>query len=212
MKVSICLPIHDMKNAEFFLERCLDSIISQSFEDFEVVIADNSPTDKLLNLITKYGMKIIYHMNPDKGMAPNTNFAIKLAEGEIIKVLYMDDYFAHKDALKYIVEAFKGQWLINGTEDNPYPYYTDDIHLGNNKLGSPSALAMLNGKKPMLFDEKMTWLLDCDLYKRLYDKYGEPEILDGFHVVIGKGDHQITHILTDNQKLEEEKYMQNKYA
>lgn len=186
-KISIAVPYYGgMKNAQFFLDRCLDSIRSQTFQDFEIIVTDKG------------------------AMAENTNSAIKQCRGELIKVLYMDDYFADKNALKRIVEAFKGDWMITGTDNNPHPRWTDDIHTGNNKLGSPSALTMRNNK-PLLFDENLGWLLDCDYYKRMYDRYGEPQILDGVNVMIGVGEHQATNTMGEAIKIKEHKYMLKKY-
>lgn len=186
-KLSIVIPIHDMKGGAEFLWRSVNAFMEQSFQDFEIVI-------------TKQGK-----------MAENTNAGIKRARGELIKVLYLDDRLAHKDALKEIVENFKGDWLITGCDTNEFPYYTDDIEMGNNKLGSPSVLTIRNDN-PLLFDEKMSWLLDCDLYKRMYEKFGEPVILDGIHVIMGIGDHQMTKILTDDEKKSEEDYLREKNA
>ncbi len=187
MKISIAIPIHNMKKKDYFLKRCLDSVRMQSFQDFEIVITDEGK------------------------MAENTNAAIKECVGDLIKILYMDDYFAHKDALKDIVDKFNGKWMITGTDTNPHPYWTDDIETGNNKLGSPSALTIKNGLH-MYFDERMSWLLDCDFYKRMQKKYGEPTILNDINVNIGIHDGQMTNILTDEEKINEYKYMQKKYA
>lgn len=181
-KISVVIPIHDMKNGANFLWQSINALMEQSFKDFEIVIVKEGK------------------------MAENTNAGIKRARGELIKILYLDDRLAHKDALKDIVENFKGQWLITGVNDNLNPYYTHDIETGNNKLGSPSALTILNDN-PMLFDENMSWLLDCDYYKRMYEKYGEPVILTGVNVIIEKGDHQMTNILTDEDKAKEEEYI-----
>lgn len=212
--ISIALPIHDMNRADFFLQRVFDSIIGQTYEDFEVVITDNSDDDHLEKMIRTYGMNISYFRNPIKGMAQNTNEAIRRSKGQLIKIIYMDDYFAHKEALNDIVKAFKGHWLITATDNNHNPYYTKDIETGNNRLGSPSALTILNDK-PMLFDEEMTWLLDCDYYKRMYMAYGEPVILKVVgrkaNVIMGIGKHQMTHILTPEDKELEHRYMRNKY-
>lgn len=186
-KLSIVVPYHDMKNAEFFLKRNIDSIMSQTFSDYEIVL-------------TKEG-----------SMPENTNRGIKRARGELIKILYLDDYLAHKDALKDIAEAFTGHWLVTGTDNNPIPYWTDDIETGNNKLGSPSSLTVLNDS-PLLFDEEMTWLLDCDYYKRMHDLYGEPVILEGVNVNIGVHEGQVSNLLTDKEKHSEQEYMKQKYG
>jgi glycosyltransferase involved in cell wall biosynthesis len=187
MKLSIVIPIHDMVGGADFLWRSINALTEQTFQDFELII-------------TKQGK-----------MAANTNAGIKRARGELIKILYLDDYLAHKDALKDIMEAFTGNWLITATDNNLNPYWTDDIETGNNKLGSPSALTIKNDN-PLLFDEKMSWLLDCDYYKRMYTRYGEPVILDKINVNIGVGNHQMTHLLTEEQKDLEANYLKQKYA
>lgn len=210
--ISIALPIHGMDNAEFFLGRCLGSIAKQSFKDFVVVITDNCDDDRLEKHLNGLPFNIQYSRNSRKGMAQNTNEAIKRSQGDLIKILYMDDYLAHEDALLDIYNNFKGHWLITATDNNPHPHYTDNIEKGNNRLGSPSALTILNGvEKPLLFDEEMTWLLDCDYYKRMHALYGEPVIVEKVGVVMGIGEHQMTQILTDGEKEIEELYMRHKY-
>lgn len=186
-KISIVLPIYGgMKNGEFFFWRAVNSIMDQTFKDYELVI-------------TREGT-----------MPENTNAGIRRSRGELIKILYQDDYLAHPDALKDIVESFKGHWLITAADNNPNPHYTQDIVSGNNRLGSPSALTILN-QDPLFFDEDMTWMLDCDYYKRMYDKFGEPIILNKVGVNIGVGDHQMTHILTDGEKELELRLIKHKH-
>lgn len=189
-KVSIVVPIHEMANGAFFLWRLVNSLTEQTFKDWELII-------------TKDGK-----------MAENTNAGIKRARGEFIKILYLDDWFAHDNALQAMVEEFThiDEWLICGVDTNPHPQWTSDIETGNNKLGSPSALMFRNNfENNILFDENMSWLLDCDLYKRMEEKHGTPAILQGIHVFIGQGDHQMTHILTDEEKLAEHEYIKQKY-
>lgn len=222
-KMTIAVPVHGMENGPLFLRRLFDSLWNQSFQDFEIVVTDNSDDDELEKVCDWYRTGIRYFKNPRKGMAQNTNEAIKRSTGEVIKILYMDDFMAHNRALEKVWDAFDGQWLVTGCThtarkdravqywfDNHVPHYNDNIHLGENTIGSPSVLTILN-EDPLLFDENMTWLLDCDLYKRCYEKYGEPKILKDINVVIGVGDHQMTHILSENQKLSEHEYITNKY-
>jgi len=203
------------------LTRSFEKLKEQTFKDFEVVISDNSEDNVVKDLCEKaeyQSLNIRYIRNPIKGMAQNTNSAIKHATGEIIKILYMDDYLAHADSLKSIVDNFDGYWLVTGCEHNDgnkvynphYPKYTKKVYRGENTIGSPSVLSIKNDN-PMLFDENMTWLLDCDYYKRMYDKYGEPKILNEINIVIGTGQHQVTNILPDSAKKRERYYMAKKY-
>ena len=188
-KVSIVLPIHDMKNGAFFLWRAINSIMEQTFKNYEIII-------------TKEG-----------SMPVNTNIGIKRATGELIKILYMDDWFAHPLALEHMVEAMnqrpKSHWLITATDTNTNPHWTDDLETGNNKLGSPSALMTRN--PTTYFDEKLSWLLDCDLYKRLESQFGKPVILEDININIGVHEGQMTNILTDEEKLTEHNYTKTKF-
>lgn len=187
--ISICIPVYDdMENGDFFLQRCLDSIKSQTYTDYEIVMTN-------------------------RGNSPyNTNLGLTRATGGLIKILHQDDYFTHKHALKEIARAFKkdAQWVVTGCSNNMNPYYTGDIHLGNNKLGGPSVITLRKGKHVM-FDDTLTWLFDCDFYKRMYDQYGEPTILPGNYVTIEEGEHQATNLIADTHKQHEVFLMRKKY-
>lgn len=217
--ISVAIPTSDMENKESFLGRCLESLWNQTYQDFEIVVTDNSEDDKIENLCNFYRTGITYYRNPIKGMAQNTNEAIRRSRGELIKILYMDDYLAHKDSLWKIVSHFEGEWLVTGClhDDgieifNPHiPYYSQDIHTGHNTIGSPSVLTIRNNN-PLFFDEEMTWLLDCDYYKRLYDVYGEPTILKDKNVIMGLHPGQMTHTMGDQRKLQEHNYITKKYG
>lgn len=224
MRISVAIPVHKMEGREYFLHKTLDILTLQTFKDFEVVITDNADDGVIENVCAGYPeLHIRYFKNYRKGMAQNTNEAIKLSQGEIIKILYLDDFLAHEHALEEIDRMFRAEdrWLVtacthfdyeNGTEysNDHYPVYNSQIHFGYNTIGSPSVLTIRN-HKPLLFDENMTWLLDCDLYKRYFDAFGEPKILNVVNVVIGTGKHQATNILSDELKKSEHNYVIKKY-
>lgn len=189
-KVSIVCPIHDMANGDKFLWRLVNSLTEQTFTDWELII-------------TKEGK-----------MAENTNAGIKRARGEYIKILYLDDYFSHKDSLKMMVDLMHPyqNWLVVGTDDHNFPLYLENPKIGENNLGSPSAIIFRNEfEDSLLFDEKMDWLLDWDFYNRMFTRHSYPGLISGNHITIGKHDGQMTHILTDEQKLAEHEYMKHKY-
>ena len=174
-------------HAELFW-RCIDSITKQSFKDYEIIIVQEGK------------------------MAENTNAGIRRAKGELIKFLFMDDFFSSEWALEDVVMHFEKEdnWMISGCNTNPKPYWTDDIETGNNHLGSPSCLTVRR-KGCVEFDESMSWLLDVDYYKRMKMLYGEPKILDAKNVTIGVHDGQMTNLMTDEEKLAEHKYMKSKW-
>ena len=50
-KISVIVPLY---NAERFLKTCIDSILNQSFEDFELIIVDDCSTDRSLEIAQQY--------------------------------------------------------------------------------------------------------------------------------------------------------------
>jgi len=186
----VCVPTHGIPEKDFFLKRLEDSLAKQTFQDFELVITE------------------------DGKMAENSNSAIKKAKGEIIKMLYMDDYLFSPYALQNIVDNYEGTWLASGClhDDGTtmfnahYPTWNDDVKYGKNTIGSPSVIAFPNDN-PLLFDERMTWLLDCHLYGRLFERYGHPTLINKLDVGIGVGPHQMTNKLTEEEKAIEHTYL-----
>lgn len=195
IKVSICIPIHNMKNSEFFLNRLLSSIRMQSFQDYEIVITDKGK------------------------MAENTNRSMKQADGEILKIMAMDDYFLDKDSLQKIVSAFKGQWLISscvhdkGTGqlfNHHKPYYDGLFKEGYNGFGGMSTITVKN-ENLIFFDENLSWLIDVDFYERMYKKFGLPILMEEPTIVVGLHEGQMSNILTKEYKDSEQDYINKKY-
>jgi glycosyltransferase involved in cell wall biosynthesis len=104
-RVSIGLPIY---NAEKYLEEALDSILAQTYTDFELIISDNASTDRTQEICLKYAQRdprIRYHRNEKNvGAAPNYNVVFQLAKGEYFKWAAHDDNIA-PEFLSKCVEA-----------------------------------------------------------------------------------------------------------
>lgn len=217
-KVSIVVPIYEMENAQAFLERNLLSIYIQSFDDYEIVISDDSENDNLKTWLKKFDLPIRYFKNPGShGMANNSNYGINQSQGELIKILYQDDYFYDSRSLENIIKHFTPtyNWLATGCThtldgvnffNNHRPYYSES----ENTIGSPSVITF---RREVLerFDPNFYWVLDLDLYKRLFRLYGKPKIYDAVNVVIGVGMHQETQKLSDERKILEHKLIKQKY-
>lgn len=223
MKISVCIPTYEMHGkAKELLVRSFDMLKKQTYKDFEIIISDNSEDDVVKNLCgdEKYkSLDIKYYKNPRKGLSVNTNESMKKANGELIKILYMDDYLADEHSLAKIAENFKGSWMVTGCgHDNGdgqiinthFPKYTEKIYMGKNTIGSPSVVTIKN-ENILFFDESLSWMLDCDYYKKLYDRYGEPNILNEINVIIGIGKHQTTHHLNYLKKIKERVILWRRY-
>lgn len=122
-KVSI---IFSSYNHAKFISKAIDSILAQSFQDFEVIIFDDCSTDNSFEIAEKYkGAKIKLYKAPyNRGMAINVNEAISLAGGEYIANMNSDDYW-HPDKLLKQVEFL---------DNNPkYAAVFTDVNLVNER-------------------------------------------------------------------------------
>ncbi len=93
--VSIGLPVY---NGEQFLRDALDSLLKQTFENFELIISDNASTDnteKICREYTKKDQRIRYYRNPENiGAARNFNRVFELSKGKYFKWAAHDDICA----------------------------------------------------------------------------------------------------------------------
>jgi glycosyltransferase involved in cell wall biosynthesis len=91
-RVSIGMPIY---NAERYLAAALDSLLAQTYDDFELVICDNASTDSTQAICEQYAARdtrIHYHRNAaNVGAAANFNRCFELATGEFFKWSAHDD-------------------------------------------------------------------------------------------------------------------------
>lgn len=109
-----------------YIDQAINSVLDQSFQDFELIIIDDGSTDDSNSIIEQYEnnpkIKIVYQHN--KGLTVANNIALKLAQGEFIVRLDADDYFT-KDALKLMVREFEndnlgmlfGDWYLIDEND-----------------------------------------------------------------------------------------------
>jgi hypothetical protein len=54
--------------------------------------------------------------------------------------------------------------------------------------------------------------MDCDYYKRLFDKWGEPFVIPDFKIFVNQHENQVTNIISNQRKIDEQYYLKNKYA
>jgi glycosyltransferase involved in cell wall biosynthesis len=88
--VSIIIPAFRSR----WLGQCIGSAIAQSFDDFELIIGDDSVDESVRNVVEQYSdRRLKYYKNPTRGQpGSNRDFLISLAKGEYIKFLFDDDY------------------------------------------------------------------------------------------------------------------------
>ena len=94
------------KNSQKYLKKNIDSVLLQSYKNYEHIIVDGCSTDNTIKIIKSYGnkVKLIKNKN-DKGLYHAMNVGIKNAKGDIIGILNSDDVF-YKNALKTVNKYF----------------------------------------------------------------------------------------------------------
>jgi len=104
-RLTVGLPVY---NGEKYLAQSLDALLGQTYEDFELLISDNTSTDGTAAICAQYQAKdsrIRYFRQPRNiGCAPNHNFLVGQARGEFFKWASDDDLYAC-DLLERCVDA-----------------------------------------------------------------------------------------------------------
>ena len=193
MKLSIAIPAWESHGRSVELINDLHRTIEiQTFKDFEVCISDHSLNDEVMNEVKQFEnkFKIVYGKNSDNyGNGPaNTNKAISMCSGDIIKVMFQDDFFYDDEALEKIygeLESSDKFWLVNGSNHTNndgnsfywdlYPQWNADIINGRNTISSPSVLSAKREVFDQIeFDENLVMMMDCEFYFHAKKKFGDP--------------------------------------
>lgn len=91
--VSIIVPVY---NAEKYLSRCVDSILSQTMKDFELLLIDDGSQDESGRICDEYSEKDarvrVFH-KPNGGVSSARNLGIDHAKGKYIIFIDSDDYW-----------------------------------------------------------------------------------------------------------------------
>jgi len=106
-KVSIIVPVF---NSAEYLEKCLDSILSQTLKEFEIILIDDGSTDTSLEIIKNYAKKydnIRYKTKTNEGQAIARNLGIEMATGKFICFVDSDDYIENTMLQKLYESAIK---------------------------------------------------------------------------------------------------------
>ena len=183
-KVSICIPAY---NEAELLRRALDSIFVQKFLDFEVIVTDDSLDSTVEHLMGEYfdNSQLRYFKNVTPlGPPENWNSAIRLAQGDYIKLLHHDDWFATPESLGEFVEmldkhpsvgfAFSGvavQDVDRGLSRHHFATQRQLFLLRaepaclfyGNFIGPPSA-TIVRRSAYVEYDKKLVWTVDISQY------------------------------------------------
>lgn len=196
--ISVVIPVY---NGEKTIQETIDSVLSQSFEDFELIVINDGSTDKSLEIISNIkDERIKVFTYPNAGLAASRNRGISLATGEYISFIDADDLWTPgklKSQLKALEENLeaavayswtdcidesgkflgKGSYLSFSGDVRANLLLTNFIDSGSNVLIRTEAF-----KKVGYFDESRKSCEDWDMWLRLASEYSfvaisKPQVL-----------------------------------
>ena len=122
--ISIIIPVY---NTSKYLHRCLDSILNQTFCDFELILINDGSTDNSLEILREYEAKdsrIVVIDKPNEGVSSARNQGIEIAQGEYIMFCDSDDYVAENWCVI----------LIDGIQHHPNSLCICDFYKVNKEM------------------------------------------------------------------------------
>lgn len=137
-KASVIIPV---KNGEKTLGKCLDSVLNQTYQNYEVIVVDNNSTDKtkkIINRFQKYDHKIKYIFEKRVGRGSARNTGEKFAKGDVI-LMTDSDCIVPKNWIEHMIKpiaekkAVAVQGIIAPPKDN-LNYWTKHIQKEREKI------------------------------------------------------------------------------
>ncbi|MCT4508398.1 MAG: glycosyltransferase [Tepidibacter sp.] len=185
-KVSVIIPTYNY--GEFICD-AIDSILKQTFKDYEIIIIDDGSIDNTKNIIKKYNDKISYYYQSNQGPASARNLGIKKSTGDYICFLDADDIFIQNkletqvklldnnsnknigllysdflvvnQSLSLVIKHYKCQKFISHNEAFKYLMKLNYINTSTVMIVKDYLLEV------GLFNEKYKYLEDYDLWVKL---------------------------------------------
>lgn len=205
MKLSVCVPVFDptqMYSAH--LIQLLKSLALQTMKPDEVIMTANHDLAYLENLkeMMMGKFKLVFRRNESSGSAENTNHAISISKGELVKIMHQDDFFVNNKALDLTYKSLHNSekvWRVSRFDHlvertslvhrESKPKITRRLINGVNNIGAPSGLAFKRSAF-IPFDEEMKYMFDCDWYLKMWHNWGKPIISKDLEVRIRIHDGQ----------------------
>lgn len=146
--ISIVVPSH---NSEAFIAKCVDSILYQTYQDWELVIIDDNSIDNTVEICQTYVAKdkrIIFIQSKNTGVSFARNMGIDKAKGEFICFVDSDDWL-EKDALGMMLHEMNEVQMVSTSYQKKYKKQSDEVYCMESKTVDRSSFitALFDSRK-----------------------------------------------------------------
>lgn len=166
-KVSVIIPTY---NRGEFIGKAIDSVLKQTYTNYEIIVVDDGSTDDTRKVVKSYGKKVRYIYQENKGPSAARNRGINAAKGEYVAFLDSDDQFLpHKLQIQmnFIKKHSKCRFLYSW-------YYNTNKKGKNTKLRKPLATKNREFLQHSLYRRKFTIRTSTVvIQKRIFNKVGK---------------------------------------
>ncbi len=130
-QISIIIPCY---NIDKYLSNCIESVLGQTFVDFELILINDGSTDNTLNICEQYAKldnRIRVYSHENKGVSYTRNRGIELAQGNYIMFIDGDDYVKNDMLEHFTFQLKKDSWpmcgmlLVDGIEEEERSNYKE---------------------------------------------------------------------------------------
>lgn len=172
--ISIVLPVY---NVERYIEKCLQSLIKQTYQNIEIILVDDGSPDNSISICRKYAKKdsrIKIYQKANGGLSDARNFGIMKATGEYICFVDSDDY-VDDDYVEYLYYLIKkGDYKMSVC--SLYNYYESNGKIVNYSTGEETVLNAKQAIRMMCYHDRVDTCAYAKLYhKSLFDNIKFPE-------------------------------------
>jgi len=193
--VSICI---DVFNYARFLPQAIESVLEQTYTDFEVLISDDCSTDRSFDIAQEYAAKdprIRAQRNPTNlGMVKNRNACLAMAQRPYVKFLHADDFLCDREALAKMVAVLEANPAvslvaaarkmvdIDGQPKDVWSCFSDErpvsgtsvinrcLREQRNLIGGPSAVMVRRDRALRGFSEEYFVMADMEMWFHLLEQ------------------------------------------
>ncbi|HTO35698.1 MAG TPA: glycosyltransferase family A protein [Flavobacterium sp.] len=165
---SVIIPLY---NKESFIRNTIESVLNQTFQDFEIIVINDGSTDKSEKVVSLFNdQRIKYYSQPNSGTSATRNKGIEKSSGNYIAFLDADDFwYPHfLEHFKYMTEQYPEQFVFSAAKEIETP----------NRIFNPRYSIKKSGEFELVnyFDasnqESVIWTSSTVFHKSVFEKAG----------------------------------------